>query len=58
MTSLAALDVLLHRLTALDVVVVGTPVAGRTSFETESLIGLFINLLVLRPDLEWRSVLC
>ncbi len=52
MTSLAALDVLLHRLTALDIVVVGTPVAGRTSFDTESLIGLFINLLVLRTDLS------
>lgn len=52
MTSLATLDVLLHRLTALNVVVVGTPVAGRTSIETESLIGLFINLLVLRADLS------
>jgi thioesterase domain-containing protein len=52
MTSLAALDVLLHRLAALDVVVVGTPVAGRTSFETEALLGLFINLLVLRSDLS------
>lgn len=52
MTSLAALDVLLNRLTDLDIVVVGTPIAGRTSLETESLIGLFINLLVLRSDLS------
>ena len=52
MTSLAALDTLLHRLTGSDTVVVGTPVAGRTSLETESLVGLFINLLVLRSDLS------
>lgn len=50
MTSLAALDILLNRLTGQDTVVVGTPVAGRTSLETEPLIGLFINLLVLRSD--------
>ena len=52
MTSLAALDVLLHRLTGFDTVVVGTPVAGRTALETEPLIGLFINLLVIRSDLS------
>jgi thioesterase domain-containing protein len=52
MTSLAALDILLHRLVGSDTVIVGTPVAGRNSLETESLIGLFINLLVLRCDLS------
>jgi thioesterase domain-containing protein len=52
MTSIAALDVLLHRLTGFDTVVIGTPVAGRTALETEPLIGLFINLLVIRSDLS------
>ena len=52
MTSLAALDVLLRRLTDLDVVVVGIPSAGRMSLETEALIGLFTNFLILRSDLS------
>jgi amino acid adenylation domain-containing protein len=52
MTLLAAFDVLLHRLTGQDDLVLGTPVAGRTKAETEGLIGFFINTLVLRTTLE------
>jgi thioesterase domain-containing protein len=52
MTALAALNVLLHLVTDLDTVLVSAPIAGRMSLETEPLIGLFINLLILRSDLS------
>jgi amino acid adenylation domain-containing protein len=52
MTLLAALDVLLQRLTGQDDVVVGTAVAHRGRVETEGLIGLFIEMLPLRVDLS------
>jgi hypothetical protein len=52
MTLLAAFEVLLHRYSGQDDVAVGTPIAGRTRSEIESLIGLFINTLVLRVDLS------
>ncbi|HEU5130598.1 MAG TPA: condensation domain-containing protein, partial [Pyrinomonadaceae bacterium] len=51
-TLLTAFQILLHRYTGLDDVVVGTPVAGRTRVELESLIGMFSNTLVLRGDLS------
>jgi amino acid adenylation domain-containing protein len=51
MTLLAAFQTLLHRYTGQSIVVVGSPIAGRTHLETEGLIGLFINTLVLRTDL-------
>src|SRR5207237_939157 len=47
MTLLAAFKVLLFRYTRQDDMVVGTPVAGRNSLETEELIGLFVNTLAL-----------
>ncbi|HLL55670.1 MAG TPA: condensation domain-containing protein, partial [Myxococcaceae bacterium] len=52
MVLLAAYEVLLHRYTGQDSVVVGTPIAGRTRVEVESLVGLFINTLALRGDLS------
>jgi amino acid adenylation domain-containing protein len=51
MTLLAAFQVLLYRYTGQQEIVVGTPIAGRTRPEVESLIGFFINTLVLRTDL-------
>jgi len=48
MILLAAYQVLLHRYTGQDDVLVGTPVAGRTRPELEPLIGFFVNTLVLR----------
>ncbi len=50
MTLLAALQVLLGRLSNQDDVVVGTPIANRTTPETERLIGFFVNTLALRMD--------
>jgi amino acid adenylation domain-containing protein/non-ribosomal peptide synthase protein (TIGR01720 family) len=52
MLLLAACQVLLFRYTDQADVAVGSPVAGRTRSETESLIGCFINTLVLRTDLS------
>ncbi|OXM45340.1 non-ribosomal peptide synthetase [Amycolatopsis alba] len=52
MTMLAAFHVLLGRYTGRTDVSVGTPVAGRTRQETEELLGLFTNTLVLRADLS------
>ncbi|MEP6619267.1 MAG: amino acid adenylation domain-containing protein [bacterium] len=49
---LAAYHVLLHRYTGQDDVIVGSPVAGRSRRETEGLIGLFVNTLVVRADLS------
>ncbi|MDT3395984.1 amino acid adenylation domain-containing protein [Streptomyces sp. B1866] len=52
MTVLAAFQVLLHRYSGQEDVVVGAPVAGRGRPETEPLIGFFVNMLALRTDLS------
>jgi amino acid adenylation domain-containing protein len=52
MTLLAAFEIILHRYSGQDEVVVGVPVAGRTRPELERLIGFFVNILVLRSDLS------
>ncbi len=51
MTLLGAYQVLLHRYTGQEDILVGSPVAGRLRAETEPLIGYFINTLVHRGDL-------
>ena len=50
MLAYAALVTLLHRYTGATDIAVGTQVVGRDQVETESLVGLFINTLVLRAD--------
>ncbi len=52
MILIAAFQTLLHRYSGQDEFPVGTPVAGRLRPETESLIGCFINTLVLRANLS------
>jgi len=52
MALLAALEVLLHRYSGQDDFAIGSPVANRTHAETESLIGYFVNVVVLRNDLS------
>ncbi|HXO30541.1 MAG TPA: amino acid adenylation domain-containing protein, partial [Thermoanaerobaculia bacterium] len=51
MTLTAAWNLLLHRLSGQDDLLVGFPIANRGSVETEDLIGLFVNTLVLRSRL-------
>ncbi|KUJ69434.1 hypothetical protein ACZ90_11100 [Streptomyces albus subsp. albus] len=52
MTVLAAFQVLLHRYSRQEDIVVGVPVANRNRPEIERLIGLFTNVLPLRTDLS------
>ncbi|HZG53938.1 MAG TPA: amino acid adenylation domain-containing protein, partial [Pyrinomonadaceae bacterium] len=52
MTLLAAFQTLLLRYTGQDDIIVGSPIANRTTAETEGLIGCFINTLALRADLS------
>ncbi|HEX2521174.1 MAG TPA: condensation domain-containing protein, partial [Terriglobia bacterium] len=51
-TLLAAFNTLLFRYTGQEDLLVGTPVAGRTTLELEGLIGPVLRTLVLRNDLS------
>lgn len=44
--------ILLARYTQQDDIVIGTPIAGRTSEELECIVGFFVNLLALRCNLK------
>ncbi|HEY4594027.1 MAG TPA: amino acid adenylation domain-containing protein, partial [Thermoanaerobaculia bacterium] len=61
MTLLAAFDALLYRYSRQEDLVVGFAIAGRNRAETEGLIGLFLNTLALRvqvdPEASWRDLL-
>lgn len=57
-TLLAAFKTLLHRYTGQEDIVVGTPVANRNHREIQSLIGCFVNPLVLRSDLSGNPSFC
>jgi amino acid adenylation domain-containing protein len=46
----AALAALLSRYCGQDDIAIGTPVAGRSHTETENMVGLFVNTMVLRTD--------
>jgi amino acid adenylation domain-containing protein/non-ribosomal peptide synthase protein (TIGR01720 family) len=50
MTLLGAFQILLHRYTGQENIVIGSPVAGRNREEIEGLIGFFVNTLVIRTD--------
>ncbi|MEM7351130.1 MAG: amino acid adenylation domain-containing protein, partial [Acidobacteriota bacterium] len=55
MTLLAVFQTLLSRLSGQQDLAIGTPIAGRQRLETEALIGLFINTLVLRSNLPPKA---
>jgi amino acid adenylation domain-containing protein len=48
MTMMAAFKALLYRYTGTSDISLGTPIGGRNQLETEPLVGLFLNTLVLR----------
>ncbi len=58
MTLHAAFATLLNRYTGQDDVVIGSSIANRNRIETESLIGFFVNMLVLRTDLSGNPTFC
>jgi non-ribosomal peptide synthetase component F len=51
MTLLAAFATLLYRVTGVDDILIGSPIANRSRVELEGLIGFFSNTLVLRVRL-------
>ena len=51
-TAAAVLKVLLWRLTGVDDVAIGMPFAERNRSEFDGVVGLFLNLLILRTDLS------
>jgi amino acid adenylation domain-containing protein len=52
MTLLAAFQLLLHRYSHQENILVGTPVANRQRPETKEVMGMFINTLVMRADFD------
>ncbi|GAA4579445.1 hypothetical protein GCM10023194_05120 [Planotetraspora phitsanulokensis] len=52
MVLLAGFSALLGRYAGQDDVAVGSPVAGRPAAELETLVGCFVNMLVMRSDLS------
>jgi amino acid adenylation domain-containing protein/FkbM family methyltransferase len=52
MTMLAAFKALLYRYTGQTDILVGSPIASRNRAEIEALIGFFVNVLVLRTNLD------
>ncbi len=52
MTLLAAFQVLLHRYTGQDDIIVGTPTTGRSRSEFAPLVGYFVNPLPIRSELS------
>jgi natural product biosynthesis luciferase-like monooxygenase protein/amino acid adenylation domain-containing protein len=52
MLLLAAFQTVLHRYTGATDILIGTPAAGRVRVETENVVGLFLNTLVMRGDLS------
>ncbi len=52
MILLAAFQILLHRYTGQDDILVGAPAAGRSRSEFEGIVGYFVNPIVLRARLE------
>jgi amino acid adenylation domain-containing protein len=48
----ATFNVLLYRYSGQDDILIGSPIANRNRLEVERLIGLFLNMIVLRTDLS------
>jgi amino acid adenylation domain-containing protein len=58
MTLQAVFHVLLHRYTAQEDLLIGSPVAGRSAAELAGLIGYFVDPVVLRADISGNPMFC
>lgn len=47
-TILASFNVLLHKYTGIDDIIIGTPVSGRSHHELEQQVGIYLNTLLVR----------
>ncbi len=52
MTLIAILHTLLYRYTSQEDIITGSPIAVNSHAETENIIGLFLNMILLRTDLR------
>ncbi|MBT5872261.1 MAG: amino acid adenylation domain-containing protein, partial [Candidatus Latescibacteria bacterium] len=52
MSMVSVLQALLYRYTGQDDIILGSPISNRTLPDSEKLIGMFLNMLVLRTNLE------
>ena len=52
MVLVTALNILLYKYSGQTDIVIGTPIAGRNIEETENLIGLFLNNLIIRTQVD------
>ncbi|MCK4259026.1 MAG: non-ribosomal peptide synthase/polyketide synthase [Halanaerobiales bacterium] len=50
MTLLAAFNILLHKYTSQEDLIVGSPIAGRRHDDLENVIGMFVNTLAMRNE--------
>ena len=50
MILISAVMILLHRYSRQDEILIGTPVSGRTHKDTENILGLFVNTIVLKAN--------
>ncbi|MGM9978309.1 MAG: amino acid adenylation domain-containing protein, partial [Clostridium sp.] len=50
MVFLSAMSILLNKYSRQDDILIGTPISGRTHKDTEKIIGLFVNTLVIRTN--------
>ena len=52
MLLLGVLDLFMYRMSGIEDIIIGTPIAGRNHPDLEGLIGFFVNTLALRTDLS------
>ncbi|UII31870.1 amino acid adenylation domain-containing protein [Fulvivirga ulvae] len=61
MLLLSAVEILLYKLTGCTDITVGTPVSGRNNEQLDKLVGMFVNTLVIRGEIDsnesFRSLL-
>ncbi|MBF4488253.1 condensation domain-containing protein, partial [Flavobacterium sp. CSZ] len=55
MTLMSAIKVLLHKYSGQNDIIIGTPIAGREHPELENQMGLYMNMLAIRTQVEEKS---